>query len=286
MIPLEQLYPAPLLEARRDAETHGNLRDKIRYDLIDRPHYAFGLLAAADMARFCGLARLTAIEFGVAEGGGLRNLCEVAALVTTETGIAFDIFGFDTGGGLPALQDWRDHPEIWTEGDFGCVDRTALEASLPANAKIIWGDIRDTLPAFKACLSEASPIGFIANDLDLYSSTFASFSLYDSSPSHMLPVVMHYFDDTHGSPVRIGSLFRNRWCGQLGAISEFNGQQEHRKFDSLYTLKVRRPMHHALWLEQMFALHVMDHPLRQIGAARPTLRMGEHVLYDRMAWPL
>ncbi len=286
MTPLDQLYPGPLLEARAHAGSHGSLREKIRYDLVGRPHYAFGLLAAADMARFCGIRRLTAIEFGVAEGLGLRNLCEVAAMVTEETDIAFDIFGFDTGGGLPALQDRRDHPEIWTEGDFACVDRAALEAALPPNAHMVWGDIRETLPSYMAGLSPQSPIGFIANDLDLYSSTFASFTLYHTDVEHMLPVVLHYFDDTHGSPERIGSLFRNRWCGQFAAIEDFNAQQEHLKFDSLHTLKARRPMNRELWLEQMFALHVLNHPLRQTGGSRPTLRMGEHGAHDRMAWPL
>lgn len=283
---LELKYPPALIQARAHAATHGSMRDKIRFDLIHRPNYAFGLLAAADMARFCGLQRITAIEFGVAEGAGLKNLCEVAALITAETGVAFEIVGFDTGGGLPELQDYRDHPEIWAAGDFAGVDRSALELSLPPHARVIWGDIRDTLSRFIETLSPECPIGFVANDLDLYSSTFASFELYQTQPNRLLPVVVNYFDDTHGSPTRIGSLFRNRWCGQFAAIDDFNKQHDMRKIDRLYTLHARRPMDKELWLEQMFALHVLDHPLRQTGFDRRALMMNDHGSHDCMAWPL
>lgn len=283
---LELRYPPALLEARKAAAQNGSFRERVRYDLIDRPPYAFGLLAAADMARFCGVSRITAMEFGVAEGAGLLNLCEVAAQVTAETGIAFDIIGFDTGKGLPQLEGYRDHPEIWSAGDFAGVDAAALEAKLPAHARIIWGDIRETLPDFIASLNGSSPIGFIANDLDLYSSTAASFQLLRARCDALLPVVIHYFDDTHGSPTRIGSLFRNRWCGQFAAIEDFNAAHEFRKIDRLYTLHARRPMDRELWLEQMFALHVLDHPQRGRERSRDTLKMHGHGHTDLMHWPL
>ena len=44
-----------------------------RYELglVDRPHYAFGMLNAAREAAALGLASITAVEFGVAGGNGL-----------------------------------------------------------------------------------------------------------------------------------------------------------------------------------------------------------------------
>lgn len=283
---LTDKYHDTLLEDRGHIAVNGSFRDKVRYDLVDRPHYACGLLMAADMARFCGYHTITAIEFGVAEGQGLINLCDIARMVTDETGITFRIIGFDTGEGLPELEDYRDHPEIWSSGDFAGVNKTTLETILPDTAHMVWGDIRDTLSQALADITPDAPVGFVANDLDLYSSTYASFELFEGDATKLMPVVISYFDDTLGSPTRIGSLFRNRWCGQLAAIDDFNREQEHRKIDRLYTLKARRPMDKELWLEQMYGVHVLDHPMRQIGAMRESLTMDGHGNDDAMLWPL
>jgi hypothetical protein len=280
---LADKYHNTILESRERA-ANGSFRERVRYDLIERPNYACGLLAAADMARFCGVERITAIEFGVAEGHGLRNMCELAAMVMQETGVEFDIIGFDTGAGLPELEDYRDHPEIWSVGDFAGANRAALEQALPRNARIVWGDIRDTLD--KAIVELKAPVGFIANDLDLYSSTVASFPLLEANPDKLLPVIIAYFDDTLGSPSRIGSLFRNRWCGQLAAIDDFNREHRYRKIDHLRTLKARRPLDKELWLDQMYGVHVLDHPFRQVSAQRNALKMDEHGHHDPMAWLL
>ncbi|MCI5049035.1 MAG: hypothetical protein MRY32_01710 [Rickettsiales bacterium] len=278
------IYPANLLEERARIQESGGLRDKIRYDLTPRPHYAFGLLAAADMARFAGQNRITAIEFGVAEGKGLLTMCELATAIEDETGIGFDIVGFDTGEGLPELLDHRDHPEIWSQGDFAGIGRKELEAKLPENCRMVWGDVRETLHDAIAGLS--APVGFVANDLDMYSSTIGSLDLFKAAHDHLLPVIMCYFDDTLGSPTRIGSLFRNDWCGQLAAIREFNEANATRKIDIIRTLKARRPLNRELWLDQIYAAHVLDHPLRQVGAERTSLMMDEHGTDHSFEWTL
>jgi len=53
----------------------GAFRMKVACDLIHRMHYAYGLLAAADQAPDAGVKAFTAVEFGVAAGAGLLNLC-------------------------------------------------------------------------------------------------------------------------------------------------------------------------------------------------------------------
>src|SRR5215207_985617 len=54
---------------------------KLLYNTLDRPHYGYGLLKAAELARRLGYARISAIEFGVAGGNGLLSLERHAARV-------------------------------------------------------------------------------------------------------------------------------------------------------------------------------------------------------------
>lgn len=279
-------YPAEVLRERDRVQQFGTFREKVRFDLVPRPNYAFGLLAAADMARFAGVKKLIAIECGVAEGYGLLNLCEVAAMVTNETGIEFEIIGFDTGTGLPPLSDYRDHPEIWMEGDFPTTDRAALADQLPDNADIIWGDVKDTIPAYLSLINADAPIGFVSIDVDIYRSTRDALKLFTGAPELCLPVTIAYFDDTLGSPQRIGSMFRNRWAGQLLAIDEFNATHEKRKIDIIRTLKYRRPLDKEQWLDQIYAIHMLDHKLRGESAREEALRIGAHGEDARMHWPL
>src|SRR6266481_2975933 len=92
---------------------NGDFRDRERYGLIGRSNYVYGMLRAADCAKYFGKQRVTAIEFGVASGAGLLNMADTAQLIESETGISFNIVGFDTGAGLPEVAGYKDHPEIW-----------------------------------------------------------------------------------------------------------------------------------------------------------------------------
>ena len=132
----------------------------------------------------------------------------------------------------------------------------------------------------------SAPVGFASIDVDIYSSTVSTLKLFEMEAPKLLPVTVCYFDDTLGAPSRIGSLMRNRWAGQLLAIDEFNAQDRPRKLDIVRTLKTRRPLDKELWLDQMYGLHVLDYPLRQVGAKRPALSMGEHGGTNTFEWPL
>lgn len=125
----------------------GSYRDRIAFDLVVRPQHAFGILRAADEAKRLGLSTVTLVEFGVASGAGLMNMAYIAERVTLETGVAFKLFGFDTGAGMPAPVDYRDHPEYYQAGDFQ-MDERELRAVLPASATLVLGDLRDTVPRF------------------------------------------------------------------------------------------------------------------------------------------
>lgn len=150
----------------------GSYRDRIAFDLVVRPQHAFGILRAADEAKRLGLSTVTLVEFGVASGAGLMNMAYIAERVTLETGVAFKLFGFDTGAGMPAPVDYRDHPEYYQAGDFQ-MDERELRAVLPASATLVLGDLRDTVPRFLEELSPEAPIGFVTVDVDYYWSSRA-----------------------------------------------------------------------------------------------------------------
>src|SRR5262249_45710762 len=129
-------------------DDHGDFRTRQRYGRVMRPNYAYGMLRAADIAKYCGKQRVTVIEFGVASGCGLLNMIGIAPEIEKETGVGLRIVGFDTGQGLPSIQGYKDHPELWNPGDFAIEDRDALMRNLGGRAEMIWGDIAGTVGSF------------------------------------------------------------------------------------------------------------------------------------------
>ena len=237
----------------------GSFRARVAFDLVLRQQHAFGLLKAADNARACRLEALTVVEFGVASGAGLLNLCEIGRRVTRATGVRLDIVGFDTGTGMPEPKDYRDHPEYYAAGDFP-VDRPALAARLPSNARVIYGDIERTVPEFRRSLTSAAPVGFVSLDVDYYSSSRAALQLFeDADPRRYLPWVVLYLDDV---------MFdgHNEWCGELLAVSEFNAAHPARKIGRFNFLRNTRVFRNPAWIDHMHMLHVLDHPYRQPGS--------------------
>src|SRR5262249_45227850 len=156
---------------------------------IQRPQYAYGVLRAADVARYFGLDAVTVCEFGVASGDGLVNLVDVAELVASETGITFRVLGFDTGAGLPPLQGFKEHPEIWSGGDFAMVDRDGLIQRTGGRAEVVFGDIAETVDAFVDSLTPTSPLGFASIDVDIYSGARSSLRSLLGPSEKLLPAV-------------------------------------------------------------------------------------------------
>src|SRR5665213_2395726 len=50
------------------------LRGRERFGLVDRQNYLYGMLRAADCAKYFGKTSVTAFEFGVASGAGILNM--------------------------------------------------------------------------------------------------------------------------------------------------------------------------------------------------------------------
>jgi hypothetical protein len=233
----------------------GSFRLKVAFDLVLRAHTAYSMLKCADLASSMGIRHVSVIEFGVAAGAGLFNMCAIAKRVTAATGVTFEIYGFDTGVGMPPPRNYRDHPELYQAGDFP-TDVAALQRLLPANAHLIIGPIGETVPPFLTSFDETGPLGFVVVDVDYYHSTKDALQVFNGSKTAYLPRVLIYLDDLEDES-------HNRYCGELAAVREFNDDNELRKIDRNVFLRGYRILRNARWIDHMFTLHVFDHPTRE-----------------------
>jgi hypothetical protein len=230
----------------------GSVDTRVRYDIFDRPHYAFGVHSASYLAKRLGLDTITVVELGVAGGRGLLALKSVAATMGKHFGMQINVVGFDTGEGMPAPSDYRDLPHVWGEG-FYRMDVAKLKGQLGPDTELILGDIEETLSSW----SSKGKIGFIAFDLDYYSSTKQAFRIFqDSAKRPCLPRTYCYFDDLMWPEYAC----HNDYLGELCAIREFNEEHEHRKLCPVNMLKYTRT-HQSPWNEQIYVMHDFKHPL-------------------------
>ena len=262
------IYPLGYLTHRARVKRGGGFREKESYGMISRPNYAYGMLRAADLARFLGKKAVTVCEFGVATGNGLMNMVELADLIRAETKVDVRVVGLDTGEGLPAVADYRDHPELWSSGDFAMSNKEDLRKRVAGRAELIFGDIKDTVAGFVDSLDEAAPLGFVAVDVDIYSATKSALRSLAGRPELYTPGVSMYFDD-------VRFFFANRWCGELLAIEEFNKEHEMRKIDEDRSL-ADRPSKSDPWYRSMFVCHVLDHEVRCKPRDRRGLSIQDH----------
>jgi len=220
-----------------------------------RSAYLLGVLHGARQARNQGAREISVIEFGVAGGNGLLALQQEAAAVEKELGVSIKVFGFDNGpAGLPAfIGDHRDHPDHWKPGDFP-MDEALLRSKLSPRTTLILGNVAETVPGFFDDPS-VPPIGFIAFDLDLYSSTTVALRILSMSDKRTLDHVPLYFDDTE-------NWDSNSFAGELLAIDEFNQNNADVKIDRWHGLKNDRPFPEAAFLRKMY----MAHDLRAISS--------------------
>lgn len=227
---------------------------------LGRQYYALSLAHGVQQAIHCGYDQIVAIELGVAKGNGLLELCQAAHVFRDLFNMDIKVYGLDGGFGLPEVSDYRDHPELWTAGDFKLEDPELLRQKLPHFAELIIGDVGDTVPQVLEKIGTAK-IGFVSVDLDFYSSTKRAMRLFtDANPEKYLPALPVYFDDVDSL------LTLNEWCGEAAVINEFNAEQQYRKIDKKTTFNIPR----------FYVCHVLDHPIRQ-GTTKPRLPLS---LYD------
>jgi hypothetical protein len=141
------------------------------------------------------------------------------------------------------------------------MDESALRAKLGARTRLIIGDVGDTV----LTESVSTPIGFVAFDLDLYSSTASALKILRRPDVPLLRRVALYFDD-------VDDVYNHRWAGALLAIQEFNEASAAVKIDRWRGLSVSRPFPAATWLPRMYVAHDIGAISRVKLERRPTRR--------------
>jgi hypothetical protein len=242
----------------------GSIPTRTRFDIWKRPHYAYGVYTAADLAKRLKVPAISVIEFGVAGGRGLLELESIAREVGAFFQVRISVVGFDGGEGMPAPIDYRDLPYIWSKG-FYKMDVERLKAKL-TTASLVLGDLEETVPSFVQ-QKVIDPIGFVAFDLDYYSSTRKALRLFDSGHATRLPRVCCYFDEIIWPEIAC----HNEYIGELCAIREFNLEHSDTKLCPVHKLRNMR-IHPACWNDQIYAFHDFQHPqyCANIGAVGDT----------------
>lgn len=228
----------------------GSVATRVRYGIFDRPHYAYGVYSAADLAKRLGLNAIQVIEFGVAGGSGLISLERIAAAVESDL-IRISVTGFDSGQGMPVPVDYRDLPHVWDQGLYA-MNVKKLKPRLRTTTELVLGDLQTTLGSW----TPKAPVGFAAFDLDYYSSTKSALALFERESDAFLPRVYCYFDDIFWPE----HALHNEWVGELCAIREFNEEHATRKLCLLHMLPYIR-IHQSAWNQQIYILHDFRHPL-------------------------
>ena len=214
-----------------------------------RPQYAYCIYHAGLLARSLGYPSMSVVEFGVAGGNGLVNAEYHAAQTEATTGVKIEVYGFDTGAGLPEPRDYRDLPYIWRSG-FYRMDQDQLNRRL-TRAKLVIGEVSETIGAlFRKGIAT---LGCVFHDMEFYSSTIASFSVFDTDPELRLPRIYNYFDDILGDEDR---LF-NDFTGERLAIADYNASHNTSKIARCYQFVTEAPFP---WHSQIFIHHDFSHP--------------------------
>ena len=229
----------------------GNYEFKIAFNATNqRNNYAYCIFNAAKLAKSLGLLKISVIEFGCAGGNGLIAIEDIVKEVEKVFGIKIEVYGFDTGEGLPEPVDYKDLEYHWKKG-FYKMDKEYLEYKLKIS-KIILGNVKDTVPNFISKYNPA-PIGCIFHDLDYYSSTKQSFLIFNEDNINFLPRVYNYFDDIIGGETEL----YNDWTGERLAIKEFNEENKEKKLSPAYHL-ITRPIKYT-WYHKIQILHLFKH---------------------------
>ena len=228
----------------------GSYEARLTYGAVERPYYGYCIKNAAILAKKLGHSKISVIEFGVAGGRGLLNIEYHVNQIEKLYGIEFEIYGFDTGEGLPEPQDYRDLPYIWKKGFYKMNKQKLMEKK--GKAKIVIGNINETITTFIE-LYKPAPIGALIFDMDYYSSTYSSLDILLSKDKYFLPRVFSYFDDTIGN---VESLY-NDYTGQRLAIKQFNKENKYIKIAVPYYLKAE--LFSQYWFNQIWIIHFFKH---------------------------
>jgi hypothetical protein len=218
---------------------------------VYRPHYAYALLETAKLAKVLGHKSISILEFGCAGGAGLLDIEYHINEIKKYFDLGFELYGFDSGEGLPPSNDVRDVLYLWQPGEYK-MDYNKLVNKLEST-KVVIGPVSDTINDFIEKYNPA-PVGCVFNDFDYYTSTRDSFKLYKNNVKYFFPRVFMYFDDTLGT---------SNFNGELLAINEFNSNNESQKIDLIQLKAEQLSLSWKNWIylaKKYYYLHNFDHP--------------------------
>jgi hypothetical protein len=227
----------------------GSFEFRMKLGALRRNHYAYICFNAAVLGKKLGYKKISVIEYGVAEGHGLLSLEAYSSEIEKIVDIEIDVYGFDTGSGLPKPTDYRDLQYHWKEGFFSKNEKE-LNKKIK-KAKLIIGDIEQTSKSF---LNEykPAPIGAVIHDFDFYSSTKKALNMMKENSEFFLPRVFSYFDDIIGGEIEL----YNDFTGERLAINEFNSENRDIKISNAYHLISRPKLN---WYDQIRIIHFFKH---------------------------
>ena len=122
-------------------------------------------------------------------------------------------------------------------------------------SKLVLGDVKETVSNFFS-LNKPAPIGFVAFDLDYYSSTIDALNMFcDGQHSEFfLPRLQLYYDDIVGHEI---SSY-NDYVGELAAIRDFNKSNKEVFIAESRVFKKYRQ--NFAWYHQIYVTHRITHP--------------------------
>jgi hypothetical protein len=233
-------------------------QDRLNVNLVDRPHYGHCIFEAAQLASCLKIPRISVVEFGCGGGNGLVNAEMHMSEITKIFPVEIELYGFDTGTGMPGPLDYRDFPYYFKPGLYQ-MDPDALRQKLKIG-KLLLGEVRETCKTFFSEYNPA-PIGCIFHDLDFYSSTIDAFTLFEADAVHFLPRIFMYFDDINGTHMWAVSEF----AGELLAIEEFNSNHAFKKIAANRSMRLYYP--DQWWADQIYIYHDFHHPKYNVFVA-------------------
>ena len=248
-------------------------QERLKFCAVRRPHYGHCIFEAAQLATRLKYPKISVIEFGCGGGNGLIDAEMHIAEITRVFPLEIELYGFDTGAGLPVAEDYRDFPHYFKPGLYS-MNQSTLEQRLKI-AKLVIGDVRETCKTFFSDHKPA-PVGCVFHDLDFYSSTSAALALFDADSSLFLPRVYMYFDDVIGSNTWAVSEF----AGEPLAIEEFNKAHSSKKIAANRRMPLEYPDQWE-WTHQVFIYHDFRHPKYNTFVAEPEQEM--HQRHIRLA---
>jgi hypothetical protein len=218
----------------------------------ERSDYAYIISAGAELAKRLGYQAISVLELGVAGGRGLVSMEKLARAVGEEFGMLINVYGFDTGAGMPEYKDSRDMPHFFKKGNYK-MNPGALQSALK-NTRLILGDVEQTFPAFLE--GDIPPIAAVSFDMDYYYPTIAALNAMALSKhaNKHLPRIFTYFDNTVGDHIKA----YNDHAGERLAIKNFNDSHSNEKLvpnAHFLNLPFNMPWHHKIHI-----LHFFSHP--------------------------